>query len=205
MRSYILTPDEILPRRHMAWLGLCMLGSVAMLVLAVILADLRLSHAATPPALDQAASGNVVLGNGALSNIMLYRACINEARLQSRTVHPYPQESRHVELIEDGHMLWRRTEILDVDVSDMSVDNGCLARRDQQLRQDMLQVANFRDDSRPVRAEPHPLAALPCTPQRDAALQSHYLLLSLCAVEMAPHTQGRMSTRKKTALRRPST
>jgi hypothetical protein len=203
-------------RSDVAWLAACALAIAACLQLAAVAATWYLeperSGAAHMP----------VAGIEAAGDELLYRACVREARLKSLPVKPYPQESERVSFLHEGRRLLMKTETLQADIHDMSVDNGCevelqrhvrieaapsssfsagmrrMAAGQRQERQDRLSLSVETDAA---RHEP------PCAPHRRMAHQGNYRLLSLCIVERAAQRDQAYGERKKNmrAIRRPTT
>ncbi|NUU02167.1 hypothetical protein [Herbaspirillum robiniae] len=202
-------------RSDITWLAGCVLAIAGALQLAGVAASRYVES--SPPAVAPSAGAGIEQAG----NELLYRACVREARLKSLPVKPYPQESQSVSFIHEGKRLLRETETQEADVSDMSVDNGCQVKLQRHVRTEPALSAAFTDSVRKVAMHDKARERLAirvddarpgadeaaCKPQRDMALQSHYMLLSLCMVERRPSGNASKEAPRanKRARRLPST
>lgn len=207
-------------RSNLLWLAVWALAVSAALVLSALAVAL---YFPSSPATARFTANSV----GHAGNELLYRACVREARMKSLPVKPYPQESENVSFAHEGKQLLKRTETLEADVNDMSVENGCQVTLQPSVRVEVAPSADSSDRMRKmtqeqdgrkpplhVSLEEVPLAAASnreapsCTLTRDMALQSHFMLLNLCTIERAPAGEHRPAdTRKKSGrvILRPTT
>ncbi|MBP0598533.1 hypothetical protein J8I26_10490 [Herbaspirillum sp. LeCh32-8] len=201
-------------RSDLLWLASCVFAMLAIL----LLVDLAVEHFLPPaPAVSARVASS---GVAPADKKVLYRACVREARARSLPVNPYPPEGESVSFVHERQQLFKRTEALEADVDDMSVDNGCQVKLRASGRietapadavpQDLRKMTQWRpshSDALDAALAEADSEAPRCPLQRDVSLQSHYMLLKLCNIERRPAAQRPDEARRKPSrvIRQPTT